>query len=109
MTDLEIFELNRAMTGLKKDTAKRVKSLLVNSTEPAIYEFKNCELASWQIEEFMDVYEEESIKLFQDHWNERIVLDMSKCKNIDFALSAQTELMHMLKPVAKRRNSALGI
>ena len=109
MTDLELLELNDALSNLRKDTVKRIRALLVNNTEPGVYVFKNCELYNWQVEEFKDAYEEEKIKLYQDHWSEKIVLDFTQCKNIDAALSAQTELFGMLKPVTKRRASALGI
>ena len=109
MTDLEIYELNNALTRLRKDTVKRVKSLLINFSEPAIYEFKNCDLDGWQIDEFMDNYELENVTLYHDCWNEKIILDLSRCKNLDTALSAQTELMQMLRPLHKPRVSALGI
>ena len=109
MTDSEIYELNKALTGLRPDTVKRIKSLLINNVEPAVYEFKNCDLEGWQIDEFMDNYELENVTLYHDCWGEKIVLDLSRCKNLDTAMSAQTELMKMLKPLHKPRVSALGI
>lgn len=109
MKDLELLDLNQYFENLRKDAMKRIRQLEIAQNEPAIYELKNCDLDGWKIDEFMDNYELDNIRLYHDYWGEKIVLDLSDCKDLDLAKSAQTELITMIKPVAKRRNSAFSI
>ncbi len=109
MKDLELLDLNQYFENLRKDAMKRIRQLEIAQNEPAIYELKNCDLDGWKIDEFMDNYELDNIRLYHDYWGEKIVLDLSDCNDLDLAKSAQVELITMIKPVTKRRNPAFSI